>query len=77
MIEFTVYEGEEFSRVLARRESSPTGYMSMTGAFPTPKEAIAANEEDGAFDNNPRRYVNLDTGETLAEYGPAKEEDDG
>lgn len=40
MIDLYIYEGEEHSRVLAKSDTSPTGFMSMTGAFPTAEEAI-------------------------------------
>ncbi len=70
-IDLFVFRGEEFSRVLYANQHSPTGYTSLTGAFPSPQEAIdvfVRSVREGPSAWSPRthlRFFDLRTRELL------------
>lgn len=65
VITLYVYQGKDFARVLARSESSPTGFFSVTGAFPTTQDAIDAVVSSKWLGNAPLRFLDLETRETI------------
>lgn len=71
-VDLSAFNGETHSQVLAENEASPTGLMSMSGAFPTRQEAIEVYTRHictapWTWNGATVRFHDLDTKELLSE----------